>query len=327
MATMTEAAAVFVAQLYGEGRFDGILAAGGSGGTAIATNAMRALPVGVPKLMLSTMASGDTSTYVGSTDITMMASVTDIAGVNSISALILANAAAAMAGMVKKAPVSLDDQRPLIAATMFGVTTPAVTAARAGPRAPRLRGARVPLHRHRRKGDGEPGRCRILRRRSRSDDDRALRRVGRRCPHGRPRPVGSSCTDRCPPGGLTGRARHGELRSPRHGAGEVRGSDHVPAQPLGHPDANHGRGVGPARSSDRREALGGLGAHGTVHAAGRGLDDRCRRSALSRRRLPTKRCSPPFARTSQARSSSSRWNATSTTPHSRRRWRRSWTTT
>ena len=130
VATMTEAAAVVVAQLHRAGRFDGILAAGGSGGTAIATNAMRALPVGVPKLMLSTMASGDTSPYVGSTDITMMASVTDVAGVNSISALILANAASAMAGMVKKAPVSLDDQRPLIAATMFGVTTPAVTAAR-----------------------------------------------------------------------------------------------------------------------------------------------------------------------------------------------------
>lgn len=130
VATMTEAAAVFVAQLHREGRFDGILAAGGSGGTAIATHAMQALPVGVPKLMLSTMASGDTSRYVGSTDIAMMASITDIAGVNSISAQILANAAAAMAGMVKAAPVEIDQTRPLVAATMFGVTTPAVTAAR-----------------------------------------------------------------------------------------------------------------------------------------------------------------------------------------------------
>jgi uncharacterized protein (UPF0261 family) len=91
---------------------------------------MQALPVGVPKLMLSTMASGDTSSYVGSTDITMMASITDIAGVNSISAQILANAAAAMVGMVKAAPVELEGARPLVAATMFGVTTPAVTAAR-----------------------------------------------------------------------------------------------------------------------------------------------------------------------------------------------------
>jgi uncharacterized protein (UPF0261 family) len=130
VATMTEAAGQFVPELHREGRFDGILSAGGSGGTAIATRAMQALPVGVPKLMLSTMASGDTSSYVGSTDITMMASITDIAGVNSISAQILANAAAAMVGMVKAAPVELEGARPLVAATMFGVTTPAVTAAR-----------------------------------------------------------------------------------------------------------------------------------------------------------------------------------------------------
>ena len=131
VAVMTQAAATLVPRLYEEGRFDGVLAAGGSGGTAIATSAMQRLPVGVPKLMLSTMASGDTSPYVGATDITMMASVTDIAGVNSVSALILANAAAAIAGMVKKASVELQDPRPLVAATMFGVTTPAVTGARA----------------------------------------------------------------------------------------------------------------------------------------------------------------------------------------------------
>ncbi len=130
VATMTEAAGEFVPLLYREHRFDGVLAAGGSGGTAIATHAMQALPVGVPKLMLSTMASGNTSSYVGSSDVTMMASITDIAGVNSISAQILANAAAAMAGMVKASPVTLDSARPLVAATMFGVTTPAVTAAR-----------------------------------------------------------------------------------------------------------------------------------------------------------------------------------------------------
>ena len=130
VAAMTEAASAFVSKLHDEGRFDGILAAGGSGGTAIATSAMRSLPVGVPKLMLSTMASGDTSAYVGSTDITMMASITDIAGINSISAQILANAAAAMAGMVKAPPVDIKHERPLVAATMFGVTTPAVTAAR-----------------------------------------------------------------------------------------------------------------------------------------------------------------------------------------------------
>src|SRR5207245_2751871 len=98
--------------------------------TAIATKAMRALPVGVPKLMVSTMAAGNTRDYIGASDIALMASVTDIAGINSISARILANAAAAMAGMVNAPPVELGAHRPLIAATMFGVTTPSVTAAR-----------------------------------------------------------------------------------------------------------------------------------------------------------------------------------------------------
>jgi uncharacterized protein (UPF0261 family) len=128
--TMADAAAVLARRLYSEGLVDGVLGAGGSGNTAIATAAMRALPVGVPKLMVSTMAAGDTRDYVGGVDVTLMASVTDVAGVNSISARILANAAAAMAGMVSAAPVELGEQRPLIGATMFGVTTPCVTRAR-----------------------------------------------------------------------------------------------------------------------------------------------------------------------------------------------------
>jgi uncharacterized protein (UPF0261 family) len=127
---MAEAAAALVRRLYDEGRCDGVLAAGGSGNTAIATAAMQALPVGVPKLMVSTVAAGNTRDYVGASDLAMMAAVTDVAGINSISARILANAAAAMAGMVQAPPVELPEQRPLIAATMFGVTTPCVTAAR-----------------------------------------------------------------------------------------------------------------------------------------------------------------------------------------------------
>ncbi|MFZ0088086.1 MAG: Tm-1-like ATP-binding domain-containing protein [Solirubrobacteraceae bacterium] len=127
---MAEAAAALVVRLREEGRCDGVLAAGGSGNTAIATRAMRALPVGVPKLMVSTVAAGDTRDYIGASDLTLMASVVDVAGVNSISARILANAAAAMAGMVTAPDVELGDRRPLVAATMFGVTTPCVTAAR-----------------------------------------------------------------------------------------------------------------------------------------------------------------------------------------------------
>ncbi len=130
VSAMAKAAAALVRRLYEEGRCDGVLAAGGSGNTAIATAAMQALPVGVPKLMVSTVAAGDTRDYVGASDVAMMASVTDVAGINSISGRILANAAAAMAGMVQAPPVELPGQRPLIAASMFGVTTPCVTAAR-----------------------------------------------------------------------------------------------------------------------------------------------------------------------------------------------------
>jgi uncharacterized protein (UPF0261 family) len=131
VAAMARAAAELTERLHAEGRVDGVLGAGGSGNTAIATAAMRALPIGVPKLMVSTMAAGDTSDYVGGTDITMMASVTDVAGLNSISARILANAAAAMAGMVGAAPLEHSDDKPLIGATMFGVTTPCIDRARA----------------------------------------------------------------------------------------------------------------------------------------------------------------------------------------------------
>ena len=112
VSTMADAAAIVVRKLYDEDRCDGVLAAGGSGNTAIATKAMRALPVGVPKLMVSTMAAGNTRDYIGASDIALMASVTDVAGINSISARILANAAAAMAGMVTAPPVELGKQRP-----------------------------------------------------------------------------------------------------------------------------------------------------------------------------------------------------------------------
>ena len=104
--------------------------------------------------MVSTVAAGNTRDYVGASDVAMMAAVTDVAGINSISGRILANAAAAMAGMVQAPPVELAEERPLIAATMFGVTTPCVTAAREALEAARLRGAGVPRHRHRRRRDG-----------------------------------------------------------------------------------------------------------------------------------------------------------------------------
>ncbi len=129
VAAMANGAAKIVGQLNDIGAIDGIISLGGSAGTTIGTTAMRALPVGVPKMMVSTLASGDTSPYVDTKDITMMYSVVDIAGVNSLSRRILTNAAGAIAGMIN-ADVPAADDKPLIAATMFGVTTPCVTRAR-----------------------------------------------------------------------------------------------------------------------------------------------------------------------------------------------------
>lgn len=114
-------------QLHADGAFDGVLAMGGGAGTNIATAAMRTLPVGVPKVMVSTLASGDVRTYVDIKDLTMMYSVTDIAGLNRISRRILANAAGAICGMVEQ-ELPAGDDKPLIAASMFGVTTPCVLA-------------------------------------------------------------------------------------------------------------------------------------------------------------------------------------------------------
>ena len=126
---MARGAAALVARLHGDGGLDAIVGLGGSGGSAIATTAMRALPIGVPKLMVSTLASGDTRPYVGAVDVTMMYSVVDISGLNSISSRIMTNAAAAIAGMAGATPPQIE-HRPLVGATMFGVTTPCVTRAR-----------------------------------------------------------------------------------------------------------------------------------------------------------------------------------------------------
>ena len=130
---MGRGAAAVIADLAAHGRADGVLAAGGSGGSSIAAQVFAALPIGFPKLLVSTMASGDVSPYVGARDVCIMYSVVDVAGINRISRLVLGNAAAAMAGMVTAGEPAAPDtsDRPLIAASMFGVTTQAVETARA----------------------------------------------------------------------------------------------------------------------------------------------------------------------------------------------------
>lgn len=132
MAAMARGLAAVVSRLHGEGRLDGIIGMGGSGGTSLATAAMRELPVGVPKMMVSTVGGGDVSAFAGTKDITFMPSVVDVAGINRISRAIYANAAGAIAGMVRTragaAPAA--SERPLLTASMFGNTTTAVEHAR-----------------------------------------------------------------------------------------------------------------------------------------------------------------------------------------------------
>ncbi len=123
---MARGAARIAARLHVEGKVDGVLALGGSGGTGIATAAMRELPVGLPKVMVSTLAAGDIAPYVGVRDIAMMFSVVDIAGLNRLSRRILANAVGMVCGAIEQGAPEVADH-PLIAATMFGVTTPCVT--------------------------------------------------------------------------------------------------------------------------------------------------------------------------------------------------------
>lgn len=130
-ASIREMAIAFTAWIVRQHNIAGIISAGGSGATALATPAMRALPVGLPKLMVSTLASGDVAQYVGPVDITMMYSVTDVQGLNKISRQVLANAANAMAGMVdgiQKNYVNAATvaQKPGLGLTMFGVTTSAI---------------------------------------------------------------------------------------------------------------------------------------------------------------------------------------------------------
>ncbi len=128
--TMARGARKAVHALFLKTGIGAVIGLGGSGGTAVATAVMRILPVGIPKVMVSTLASGDVGPYVGTKDITMMFSVVDIAGLNRISRRILTNAVGAVCGMVEQ-EIPLHDDAPLIAATMFGVTTPCVDRVRA----------------------------------------------------------------------------------------------------------------------------------------------------------------------------------------------------
>ncbi len=132
---MATGAAALARRLHQEGRLDGIIGLGGSAGTAVGSAAMRALPVGVPKLLVSTVAAGNVAPYIGTRDLTLMYSVVDVAGINRLSRAVLVNAAGMICGAVdaaaQVAPQAPEGERPLLAASMFGNTTRLVDAARA----------------------------------------------------------------------------------------------------------------------------------------------------------------------------------------------------
>ena len=128
MKAMSQGAALLVRELYDQGRFDGIIGMGGTGGTSVVSAAMRGLPLGVPKVCVSTAAGGDTSAYVGTKDIAMIPSIVDVAGLNRISRPIFARAAGAICGMAAIAVPAAVDERPIVVASMFGNTTTCVNA-------------------------------------------------------------------------------------------------------------------------------------------------------------------------------------------------------
>jgi uncharacterized protein (UPF0261 family) len=132
VAAAARGVAEVVKDLYAQGRVDAILGLGGSAGTTIGTSAMRALPFGVPKVMVSTLASGQVRSYVGGSDLFMLHSVADVAGLNRLTRTVLTNAAHAVLGMIANGPRddAADADKPVIGATMFGVTTPCVDRAR-----------------------------------------------------------------------------------------------------------------------------------------------------------------------------------------------------
>ncbi len=126
MKVMCAGAAAIVEELFDQGKFDGIIGMGGTGGTTVVTSGMRVLPVGFPKVCVSTAASGETSAYVGTKDVTMIPSIVDVAGLNRISTMIFSRAVGAICGMVEAELAKTTDEKPIITASMFGNTTECV---------------------------------------------------------------------------------------------------------------------------------------------------------------------------------------------------------
>ena len=130
VSVMTQGVNQIVQDLFKKNQCDGVFALGGSGGSTISSFAMRNLPIGIPKVLVSTLIASNASSFIGESDMALFASVVDIAGINSISAKVIANAVDATIGMIKGEKVEITNNKKLISASMFGVTTTCVTNAR-----------------------------------------------------------------------------------------------------------------------------------------------------------------------------------------------------
>ena len=294
-------AAAVLARLHAEGRLDGVAAVGGSGNSSIAAQAMRDLPVGVPKLIVSTVASGDTRPYVGAVDVTMMYSVVDIAGHQpDLGADPRQRRRRDRRAWRRRRCPARGDERPLVGATMFGVTTPCVTRAR--ERLEELGYEVLVFH-----ATGTGGQSMealatggFLAGVLDVDDDRAGRRARRRRAVGRARPAGGGGRARAAAGRLARRARHGQLRPARDRA-RAQFEDrnlyvHNPTVTLMRTTPEEMRR---ARAGGSPRKLNGADRPDrALRAAARRLGDRRRRASRSTTRRPTRRCSPRCARAS-----------------------------
>ena len=234
--SMSQGASVVLSRLVNARQVDGVIALGGSGGTAIATAAMRALAIGFPKVMVSILASGNTAPYVDVKDIVMFPSIVDIAGLNRISRVLLSRAAGAICGMVE-VHIDAGADKPVIVASQFGNTTPCVDRARSILEAA---GYEVVVFAAVGTGgrtmesliaSGMVGAC------ARHYDDRVGRRVGRRCAHGWTPAPGSCRPSRRTCDRFHRLSRYGELWFARDCSDKVSGTQVLPAQSTSNPDA------------------------------------------------------------------------------------------
>ena len=214
---MGEALTCFLVREHEAGRVAGVIGIGGSGNTALITPAMRALPIGLPKVMVSTIASGNIAPYVGTSDILMMYPVVDIAGLNAVSRRVLGNAAHAMAGMIQH-PIPPSDEKPTRGHDDVRRHDALRDGRPRGPRGPGLRLPGLPRHGDRRPGDGEARRGRPGPGRARHHHDRGRRRGRRRHPAGRPASIRCHPPSQGPLRAQPGRPRHGQLRRDGHRA-------------------------------------------------------------------------------------------------------------